>query len=187
MFRDGDFGHYRDDMPADRAVMEFTAARFNKRFRYRWDRVIDFLKLHYILSERRDTEYWRDHQDEAHVPGRLRELLSLWKFRAPSRLDFEQTEEIFPHASYQYVLYGMGFQTQFGEMRRHSEDSDLARRHLERIGEKVRELQSMQQVLEHLVARCHGDERPECPILDEFGGEGEHDEAAETLRRRVNV
>jgi hypothetical protein len=24
--------------------------------------------------------------------------------------------------------------------------------------------------LEHLGRRCHGDERPECPILDELGG-----------------
>jgi hypothetical protein len=29
----------------------------------------------------------------------------------PSRFDFPRIEEIFPAASYQYVLYGMGFET----------------------------------------------------------------------------
>jgi len=43
------------------------------------------------------------------VPDRLMELLELWRYRPPGRRDFPQIEEIFPAASYQYVLYGMGF------------------------------------------------------------------------------
>ncbi len=121
----------RDDMPVDRAGADLAAERFNQRFLYRWDRVMDFLKLHYILSERRDTNYWRDHQDPAGIPARLRELLSVWRYQAPSRRDFVQFEEIFPAASYQFVLYGMGFRTDFGAQRRRSEDAGLARRHLE--------------------------------------------------------
>jgi hypothetical protein len=39
-----------DDMPATRAQMDTVAARFNEAFTYRWERVIDFLKLHYVLS-----------------------------------------------------------------------------------------------------------------------------------------
>jgi hypothetical protein len=39
----------------------------------------------------------------------LRELLPLWRQRPPSRLDFGRIDEVFPAASYQYVLYGMGF------------------------------------------------------------------------------
>ena len=111
--------------------MDIAAARFNERFLYRWDRVMDFLKLHYILSERRDTDYWRDHQREEGIPERLRELLSVWRYQAPSRRDFVQFEEIFPAASYQFVLYGMGFRTDFGEARRRSEDTALARRQIE--------------------------------------------------------
>ena len=30
----------------------------------------------------------------------------------PSRYDFIQNEEVFPSASYQFVLYGMGFKTE---------------------------------------------------------------------------
>jgi hypothetical protein len=98
-----------DDMPVTRAQMDIVAARFNEAFTYRWERVIDFLKLHYVLSKRSDSQYWIEHRAASTVPERLRELLSLWRTRAPSRRDFGRIEEVFPAASYQYVLYGMGF------------------------------------------------------------------------------
>jgi hypothetical protein len=44
-----------DDLPATREAMDIVARRFNDAFTYRWERVIDFLKLHYVLSQRRDT------------------------------------------------------------------------------------------------------------------------------------
>ena len=97
-----------DNFPVTRAVMDTHAARFNNLFRYRWDRIVEFLKLHYVLS-RRDEPYWRDHRDPASVPGRLRELLDLWRYQPPSTSDLGAVDEIFPAASYQYVLYGMGF------------------------------------------------------------------------------
>ena len=120
----------RDDLPADKSLMEICARRFNERFHYRWDRIIDFLKLHYVLSTRDDSDYWRDHRDPATMPDRLRELLEIWRFRAPSRLDLFQTEEIFPAASYQYVLYGMGFETQQPGHQRLADQEQLALHHL---------------------------------------------------------
>jgi tryptophan halogenase len=40
-----------------------VAARFNEAFTYRWERVIDFLKLHYVLSRRSDSAYWIEHRE----------------------------------------------------------------------------------------------------------------------------
>jgi len=98
-----------EDFPATRADMDIVARRFNDSFAYRWKRVIEFLKLHYVLSARDQSGYWRDHRAEASVPDELRELLRLWRHRAPSHRDFPRGEEIFPSASWQYILYGMGF------------------------------------------------------------------------------
>lgn len=98
-----------DELPATRADLPTLARRFNDDFRYRWARVIDFLKLHYVLSQRSDSAYWREHRSAESLPDSLRELLPLWQRRPPSRLDFGRIEEVFPAASYQYVLYGMGF------------------------------------------------------------------------------
>lgn len=96
--------------PQNKAHMEIVSKRYNTRFEYRWQRVIDFLKLHYVLSDREEP-YWVAQRSDASIPDSLAELLKLWKFQSPSRLDLIENEEIFPSASYQYVLYGMGFTT----------------------------------------------------------------------------
>ncbi len=106
-----------EQMPVTRAAMDIAARRFNDAFTYRWERVIDFLKLHYVLTKRTDTDYWRDNCRTESIPERLRELMLLWRQHSPSRYDFIRVEEIFPSASYQYVLYGMGFQTEIPAMR----------------------------------------------------------------------
>ncbi len=46
----------------------------------------------------------------------------------------------------------------------------LAKAHAEELAQRVRELQAMQRALENLARHCHGDERPDCPILDDLGG-----------------
>jgi MerR family copper efflux transcriptional regulator len=47
----------------------------------------------------------------------------------------------------------------------------LAVAHLDEIERKLRELQTMQRTLRQLVDRCHGDARPDCPIIDDLAME----------------
>ncbi|MBO9545011.1 tryptophan halogenase family protein [Caulobacter sp.] len=102
-----------EQMPACREVMDVLAARFNATTHYRWGRIIDFLKLHYVLSKRTDTAFWRDNRDRETIPDRLADLLLLWRYQGPWLHDeFDRADEVFPAASYQYVLYGMGFRTE---------------------------------------------------------------------------
>jgi MerR family transcriptional regulator, gold-responsive activator of gol and ges genes len=44
----------------------------------------------------------------------------------------------------------------------------LALEHVRELDEKIAELHAMKATLEHLAKHCHGDERPDCPILDEL-------------------
>ncbi len=97
-----------DNFPGSRDVMDIHAARFNALFLYRWGRIVEFLKLHYVLS-RREEPYWRAHRDPASIPIRLADLLRLWQDQPPSLSDFPTVDEIFSAASHQYVLYGMNF------------------------------------------------------------------------------
>lgn len=48
----------------------------------------------------------------------------------------------------------------------------LAEAKLVEIDRKIAELAGLRHLLHHLVEHCHGDERPECPIIDELAGEG---------------
>jgi tryptophan halogenase len=104
-----------EQMPACREVMDIVASRFNATNHYRWGRIIDFLKLHYVLTQRTDSAFWTDNLLAESVPERLQDLLKLWKYQSPWFYDeFDRLEEVFPAASYQYVLYGMGFRTEAG-------------------------------------------------------------------------
>ena len=47
----------------------------------------------------------------------------------------------------------------------------LAQAHIEELDAKLHELQAMKATLEHLVHCCHGDDRPDCPIIDTLAHE----------------
>ena len=52
---------------------------------------------------------------------------------------------------------------------RKSEDvKSIANKHIQILNQKICELESMKTAIERLATHCHGDERPECPILDEL-------------------
>ncbi|WP_252735964.1 tryptophan halogenase family protein [Aestuariibacter sp. A3R04] len=95
-----------ENLPKTAAVSPIIAKRFNETFSYRWQRIIDFLKLHYVLSKRSEP-FWQKHRDNTTWPDSLQEQLALWHFHPPAQCDFPYAEEVFPCASYQYVLYGM--------------------------------------------------------------------------------
>jgi Cu(I)-responsive transcriptional regulator len=44
----------------------------------------------------------------------------------------------------------------------------IAQQHIAELNQKIDELQAMRRTLERLVHHCHGDDRPECPILDDL-------------------
>lgn len=47
----------------------------------------------------------------------------------------------------------------------------IATRHVAELDQRIAELTTMKRTLQTLVACCHGDQRPDCPILDELGHE----------------
>ena len=44
----------------------------------------------------------------------------------------------------------------------------MAQAHIEELDQKIAQLQGMRRSLESLVQACHGDQRPDCPILDDL-------------------
>tara|TARA_R110002072_G_scaffold27097_7_gene88631 strand:- start:1078 stop:1509 length:432 start_codon:yes stop_codon:yes gene_type:complete len=51
-----------------------------------------------------------------------------------------------------------------------SEVKALAQQHIRQIGAKISELKAMRTTLQKLATACHGDEMPDCPIMDELSG-----------------
>jgi tryptophan halogenase len=115
-------------LPGGSDDMERAARHFNEMMVARYDRIIDFIKMHYCLSQRRDSSFWVDNRDGAGIPESLREKLVKWKHRPPHRLDFVTDLEMFMPASWQYVLYGMEFRTDLEARRSAYPDTDAASR-----------------------------------------------------------
>jgi MerR family copper efflux transcriptional regulator len=47
----------------------------------------------------------------------------------------------------------------------------IAQQHIQELQEKIQQLESMRRTLQQLVDHCHGDHRPDCPILDDLASE----------------
>ena len=46
----------------------------------------------------------------------------------------------------------------------------IAQKHVDELTQRIEAMQSMQRTLATLLACCHGDDRPDCPILDDLAG-----------------
>lgn len=100
-----------EKLPHQKSGFAKCEKQFNETFRYRWDTIIEFLKLHYCISKRTDTDFWRDNTHPNSIPDTLLEKLSLWREQSPSVVDFLNRADVFPFESYCYILYGMDFKT----------------------------------------------------------------------------
>jgi len=100
-----------DQFPRNREVMHIVEKKFNKSFEFRWQKTIDFIKMHYFLSKRKEP-FWQANKNLNTVPDSLLEILEHWKYHPVSKYDFTNVFEPFPQESYQYILYGMEFNQQ---------------------------------------------------------------------------
>lgn len=99
-------------LPVSQDGMKVISEKFNEIFLHRWKLIINFIKLHYCISQRTDSEFWIDNQSQQSIPETLQDLLCLWKSQPPIDNGLMSPYDMFPVASYQYILYGMGFLTQ---------------------------------------------------------------------------
>ena len=125
---------------------EPVARLFNELMTARFSRIVDFLKMHYCLTQRTDSPFWIDNADPRSIPDSLKERLEMWRCRPPHRLDFVTDLEMYLPSSWQFVLYGMEFST----------DLNGSRACYPRIDEARREFQMIRQVSEHAVKDLPG-------------------------------
>ena len=101
-----------DQFPEESNAIPAIRTKYNQIFKLRWEKIVEFIKLHYCLSKRDDSQFWIDNTDSASIPQSLQDKISLWRHFPPVENDFASRFEMFSVASYQYILYGMGFETE---------------------------------------------------------------------------
>ncbi len=114
-------------------------ASYNRIMHNHYVNIADFLKMHYCLSRRRDSAFWRDNCDPATIPPSLRNNLLTWQSAVPSIYDFNSTTQCFSATNYKFVLYGMGMAEEKMPRRTH-EANVLAM--MQELGERRAKLRS---------------------------------------------
>lgn len=131
-----------DQFPRNKASLPFASNKFNQTFRLRWDKTLDFIKLHYCISDRRDSAYWLDNVQQDSIPESLQKKLAHWQFHPPSKYDFEYAFEPFVLDSYLFVLYGMNFNTDIRHNCSSFGDSEYAQKqfsNIKMLGERLKQ------------------------------------------------
>jgi len=108
--------------------------RFNRILVNRFYEILDFINMHYCLTRRTDTEFWREVQRPERINDRLKAKLDFWRVKPPSPTDFKDqffpgqpdtplpsgglpgdhrspidTGDLFGLDSHEAILYGMDF------------------------------------------------------------------------------
>jgi tryptophan halogenase len=83
---------------------EALATRYNAQSRDEFERIRDFLVLHYMLTERKDTPFWNACR-EMEIPGTLEERIELFR---SSGYVYQAPDDLFRVASWIYVMVGQG-------------------------------------------------------------------------------
>lgn len=121
------FPNKDEDIPA-------LAFRFNRIISNRYYEILDFINLHYCLTRRNDTAFWREVQKPDRINDRLKAKLEHWHIKAPSLSDFQDqafygynynrspandpyiddrppidTGSLWDYSSYESILFGMDF------------------------------------------------------------------------------
>lgn len=78
-----------EHFPFDDRHMEAMAYRYNRILSNRYYEILDFINMHYCLSKRTDTEFWREVQKSERINDRLQAKLDYWKIKPPTPMDFE--------------------------------------------------------------------------------------------------
>jgi len=106
------------------------AYRFNRIMTNRFYEILDITNMHYCLTRRSDTEFWREVSKPERIHDRLKAKLDFWRSKIPSKSDFVDqrfpgqadmslqsddhrspvdTAALFGYENYETILYGMQF------------------------------------------------------------------------------
>lgn len=89
--------------------MEALSEKFNVIMSERFDEILSFINLHYCMTKRTDSEFWREVQKPERILDNLKEKLEYWKIKPPSRGDFKDQFTLFSYQNHELILYGMDF------------------------------------------------------------------------------
>jgi tryptophan halogenase len=102
---------FAKNFPKFKSDIDVLKSHCNEVVEYWWERTIDFIQLHYHVSDRNDSKFWLDNVNSKDLSQTLGERLSRWQLAPPKRSDFFSNFDLFDASNYSFVLYGMKYDT----------------------------------------------------------------------------
>lgn len=140
-------------MPTRRAA-QAEIDRYNRVMTYEFERIRDFLVLHYNTTERNDTPYW-DYVRTMKIPDELADKIAI--FKRHGRI-FRENEELFNDTSWFAVMIGQGMEPEGYDPMADVMSADELRRRLESIRSAVvKSVEHMPGHRDFIAANCASD------------------------------
>jgi tryptophan halogenase len=79
---------------------------YNQNLTDHYEEIRDFIVMHYCLTQREDSPFWRANKYNLTIPDSLKEKLELWQEMWPD--SSQEWGKLFPSYSYMCILSGMG-------------------------------------------------------------------------------
>ena len=98
-----------EHLPLDGRATPALAASYNRILAGTFHEIADFITLHYALSTREDTPFWRAVGHRRVLSDALRARLELWDERPPRDFDLAAPLGTYQAYSWECVLFGMGW------------------------------------------------------------------------------
>ncbi len=95
------------DLFTRRGDLRFSADEYNRQMSEWFRETFDFIKFHYCLTRRSDTEFWIENCLPETISQRLTHLLEVWKTRPTTQWDILTKRSTWTPDSYHEVLFGM--------------------------------------------------------------------------------
>ncbi len=142
----------------DKSFNPALAGVYNETMTRYYDQIRDFIALHFCVTSRRDTDYWRACAEDLALSDSLRHLLRVWR-EANGKIYLTPVGglgEYFGPLSYYCILIGMGYLPEEGAPLYGIADST----NLERVwaAERAKARQFLEQLPDHdrYLAHLHG-------------------------------
>lgn len=147
-----------EQLPTVTDVFAQAATRFNRVLSDKWSATIEFLKLHYVLSNRTEPFWQVNRHTDSQLPS-LVDKLEEWRYRPIQSHDVLPGADLFSAQSFRYIYYGMQAKTDMRYWQRQLQHPDFAQQqlHLNQsvIAQYQRQLPSHRAYLDAILAQSH--------------------------------
>ncbi len=150
--------------------MPAAAREYSRRMRGVFDETAEFIIMHYVLSGRRDTAFWKDATAPERLTDGLRDKLEQWRAREPNSADDGTMPRMFSFESARSVLYGMNHVPEMPRAATIEQAQALRRLVAQGTGRAVSQLPSHVEVLEAMATDQDAELVPNS--VDALAGEG---------------